>query len=84
LYFELAKTNKETFSAEEDRAFFMDFLNEEFTLTNDEVAKDSKIWKSYKIGNYVKGTIKMVKNYGIIIKLNEKLAGVILKSNLLK
>jgi len=53
-------------------------------LANQEVTSNLALWNTYKIGNYIKGTIQMVKDYGIIINLNGKLAGLILKSNLSK
>lgn len=84
LYFELSKQDKSSLNAEEHHSFFLDYLNEEFSFAQDEVAKDQELWKTYRVGNYVKGTIKLIKEYGIIIKFQDKLAGLILRSNLLK
>ena len=84
LYFELSAPQRENMNVEDEKSFFVDYLNEEFMLANQEVTSNLALWSTYKIGNYIKGTIQMIKDYGIIINLNGKLAGLILKSNLSK
>jgi len=81
LYFELPDDKEKQELKEEE--LFQEFFNEEFLLAKEKIQNSPQVWETYKIGNYVKVKIDMIKEYGIIVKLKERLAGLLIRSNLL-
>lgn len=67
-----------------EEQFFTNFLEEEYQISQPKVSKSAKVWNQYKIGNHVKVKIDMIKEYGVIVKLQERIAGLLVRSNLLK
>lgn len=55
---------------------------EEFLFTKKMVSNSLKKWQKYKIGNFVTAKVLLIKDYGVIMTVEEGVTGFITNENL--